>query len=110
MDCFQSLLDFATSTHREDAQKVPGRGLQGFPGGSAVKNLPDNAGDTALSWVWSLGWEDPLEEEMLTHSCLENLMDKQPGGLQSMGSQGVRCNWSLAHALCLQLQHPSLGR
>ena len=51
MDCFQSLLDFATSTHREDAQKVPGRRLQGFPGGSAVENPPDNAGDTASSWV-----------------------------------------------------------
>ena len=40
-----------------------------------------------------LGWEDPLEEGMATHllqySCLENPMDKEPGGLQSMGSQGV---------------------
>ena len=24
--------------------------------------------------VWSLGWEDPLEKEMATHSCLENFM------------------------------------
>ena len=23
-------------------------------------------------WVRSLGWEDPLEEGMATHSCLEN--------------------------------------
>ena len=51
MDCFQNLLDFATSTHREDAQMVPRLHLQGFPGGSVVKNLPDDAGDTALSWV-----------------------------------------------------------
>ena len=31
-------------------------------------------------WVQSLGWEDPLEEEMATHSsisCLENPMDKR---------------------------------
>ena len=27
------------------------------------------------TWVWSLGWEDPIEEDMATHSsilCLEN--------------------------------------
>ena len=32
----------------------------GFPAGSAVKNLQ----------VWSLGWEDPLEEGMLAHSTI----------------------------------------
>ena len=26
--------------------------------------------------VQSLGWEDPLEKEMATHSCLENPMDR----------------------------------
>ena len=37
-----------------------------------VKNLPAMR-DT---WVRSLGWEDPLEKEMATHStCLENSMD-----------------------------------
>ena len=36
----------------------------GFPGGSRVKNLPANAGDT----VRSLGGEDPLEKEITTHS------------------------------------------
>ena len=37
-----------------------------------VKNLP------AMweTWVWSLGWEDPLGEGMVTHSCLENSMDR----------------------------------
>ena len=44
-------------------------------------------------WVQSLGWEDPLEEEMATHS---GILDERipwtedPGGLQSMGSQRVR--------------------
>ena len=40
-----------------------------------VKNLPA----TQESLVQSLGWEDPLEEEMATHlqySCLENPMDR----------------------------------
>ena len=29
-------------------------------------------------WVLSLGWKDPLEKEMATHSstCLESLMDR----------------------------------
>ena len=27
------------------------------------------------TWIQSLGQEDPLEKEMVTHSCLENPMD-----------------------------------
>ena len=38
----------------------------GFPGGSVVKNLPVNAGDTSST----PGSEDPLEEEMTTHSSI----------------------------------------
>ena len=49
-----------------------------------VKNLP------ALqeTWVRSLGWEDPLEEGMATHSSI--LAWRIPGTVQSMGSQRVR--------------------
>ena len=39
---------------------------RGFPGGLVVKNLPTNAGDV----IQSLGWEDPLEKEMATHSSI----------------------------------------
>ena len=39
----------------------------GFPGDSAVKHQPASAGDTE-TWVWSLSWEDPLEEEIATGS------------------------------------------
>ena len=39
----------------------------GFPGGTVVKNEIANARDT---WVQSLGREDPLEEEMATHSSI----------------------------------------
>ena len=38
----------------------------GFPGGSVVKNLPANQ----KMLVPSLGWEDPLEKEMATHSSI----------------------------------------
>ena len=43
-------------------------------------------------WVRSLGWEDPLEEEMATSSSVlawKILWTEDPGGLQSMGSQRV---------------------
>ena len=32
----------------------------------SVKNLPA----IRKTWVWSLGWEDPLEEGMATHSSI----------------------------------------
>ena len=38
----------------------------GFPGGSVVKYLPANA-EMQETRILSLGWEDPLEEEMATH-------------------------------------------
>ena len=42
--------------------------------------------------VPSLGWKDPLEKEMATHSSVlawEMPWTEEPGGLQSMGSQRV---------------------
>ena len=60
--------------------------LQGFPGGSAVKNLPA----MQKMQVCYLDWEDPLEKEMTTHSSVlawKIPWTKEPGALQSMGSQ-----------------------
>ena len=54
-----------------------------------VRNLP-------AMWemgVRSLGWEDPLEEEMATHSSVRawtKPWTEEPGGLQSMGLQKIR--------------------
>ena len=58
----------------------------GFPDGSVVKTL------LAIQerWVQTLGQEDPLEEEMATHSSIlawRIPCTEEPGGLQSMGSQ-----------------------
>ena len=42
------------------------------------------------TWVRSLGWEDPLEKEMATHSSTlawEIPWIEEPGGLQYVGSQ-----------------------
>ena len=45
------------------------------------------------TWVPSLGQEDPLEEEIATHSSIlawELPWTEEPGRLQSIGSQRVR--------------------
>ena len=49
--------------------------------------------ETQETRVQSLGWEDPLEEGMAAHSSIlawRIPWTEEPGGLQSMGSQGVR--------------------
>ena len=49
--------------------------------------------ETQDTWVQSLGWEDPLEKRMATHSSIlawEIPWTEDPGGVQSMGSQRVR--------------------
>ena len=54
----------------------------GFPGGSDGKESACNAGD--------LGWEDPLEKGMATHSRIlarRIPWAEEPGRLQSVGSQ-----------------------
>ena len=47
--------------------------------------------------VWSLGWEDPLEKEMATHSSTlawKIPWTEEPDGLQSMGLQRVGHDWA----------------
>ena len=53
-----------------------------------VKNLPA----MQETWVWSLGWEDPLEKGMAAHSSILGWRIpwmEEPGGVQSTGSQSV---------------------
>ena len=62
--------------------------VMGFPGGSVVKNLPV----MQETKVRSLGWEDPLEDGVATHSSLlawETQWTERPGRLQSTGLQRV---------------------
>ena len=54
-----------------------------------VKNLPANA-KAQETRVRSLGWEDPLEKEMATHSGIlawRIPWTEETDGLQSMGPQ-----------------------
>ena len=62
-----------------------------------VKNLPA----MQETKVHSLGWEDPLEKEMATHSSIlawKISSTEEPGGLQSRGSQRVIHTGSDEHA------------
>ena len=61
----------------------------GFPGGLDCKE----SAAVQETWVQSLGWEDPLEKEMATHSSIpawRTLQAEDLDWLQSMGSQRVR--------------------
>ena len=61
-----------------------------------VKNLPA----MQETWVWypNPGQEDPLEEGMATHSNIPAWRvpwTEEPGGLQSIVSQGIRHDWAI---------------
>ena len=63
---------------------------EGFPRGSLIKNLPA-VQDTR---VQSLGWKDPLEKGIATHSSILAWRipgTEEPGKLQSLVSQ----SWKL---------------
>ena len=63
----------------------------GFPGGSVVKNPPAMQ-ELQEMWAPSLGWEDPLEKGMATHSRIlawRIPWTEELGGLQPMGLPGV---------------------
>ena len=59
-------------------------------GASLVAQLVKDLPAVQETWVQSLGWEDPLEKEISTHSSIlawKISWTEEPGGLQSMGSQ-----------------------
>ena len=66
------------------------------------------------TWVRSLGWEDPLEEEEATHSNIlawEIPWTEMPDGLQSMGSQRGRheLDFNIPVKILLSKKHSNSG-
>ena len=64
-------------------------------GASLVAQTVKNLSVKQETWVRFLGWEDPLEKEMATHSSIlawRIPWTEEPGGLQSMGLQRVGHN------------------
>ena len=56
------------------------------------------------TWVQSLGWEDPLEKEMATHSSIlarRIPWMEEPGGLESTGLQRVGHDWVTSLSLSI---------
>ena len=69
-------------------ERVPTPVFLDFPSDSAVKNVPA----MQETWVQYLGWENSLEEGLETDSSIlawRILMDREPGGLESVGFQRV---------------------
>ena len=59
-----------------------------------VKKLHAKAGDVRDA-VQSLGWVDPLQKGVATHSSIlgwRNPLSEEPGGLQSIGSHRIGHN------------------
>ena len=83
--------------------------IQGFPGGASGKRTCLPMQEMEEMWVWSLSREEPLEEGLATHASI--LARRTPGflenpsGLQSIGLQRVRHDWSnLAHMHILDIR------
>ena len=67
--------------------------IRAFLVAQLVKNPPAMRETRARS----LGWEDPLEKGLATHSSIlawRIPRTEEPGGLQSMGLQRVRHDWA----------------
>ena len=64
--------------------------IYNLPVTQSVENLPA----VQETWVRALGWEDPLEKEMATHSSILawkiSWREDCSGGLQSIGLQRVK--------------------
>ena len=65
---------------------------RGFPGGSVVKNLSANAGDTG--WIPELG-KSPRGRSgnPLYYSCCKIAWTEEPGRLHSMGRKDSDTTW-----------------
>ena len=74
--------------------RSPGEGI-GYPlqysWASLVTQLVKNTPAMCETWVWSLGWEDALEEGVFLPG--ESPWTEEPGGWQSMGLQRVGPDW-----------------
>ena len=89
--------------------------ITSFPGGSVVSLVAQRIKRLPAMWetrVRSLGWEDPLEKEMATHSSTlawRIPWTEEPGRLQSMGSQRVGHDWATSLCQCRRCRRPGFN-
>ena len=87
--CFSEVLGLQIVSHQELQVDPNDKNTHMFSGAPLVKNPPA----MQETWVRSLGWEEPLEKGMATHSSIlawRIPWTEEPGGLQSIRSQKVR--------------------
>ena len=73
--------------------RLPTLVFLGFPGGSDGQE----SSSMQETWIWSRGWEDPLEKGTAIHFSIlawRIPSTEKPRMLQSMGSQKVRQDWA----------------
>ena len=78
---------------KKDSATADSQVITGDMGASLVVQLVKNLPAVQKTQVRCLGWEDPLEKEIATHSSMlawKISWTEEPGGLQSMGSQRGR--------------------
>ena len=90
--------DFIISPSHQSCE-VGTSGEQGFPTGSAVKNLPA-VQEMRETWVQSLGREDPLGEEMATHSSILAWRIPMDRGAWQAAVHGVTKSQTLSMHAC----------
>ena len=81
---------------RPTLKEVGKSGWKGVSGGSAVKSPPAMQ-ELKEMQVPPLDQEDPLQQDLATHSSIlawRIPWTEEPGGLQSMGSQRVGHDWA----------------
>ena len=69
-------------------------------GASLVAQLVKNPPAMHETRIHSLGWEDPLQKELATHSSIlawRIPWAEEHSGVQSMGSQGLRHDRATEH-------------
>ena len=83
--------------HKESEEFFRNCPLSCFLRASQVAQWIKNPPAVQETQVRSLSWEDPLKESMATHSSIlawKIPQTEEPGGLQFIGSQSVRHDWS----------------
>ena len=78
----------------------------GFPAGASGKKTHLPMKESQEPQIWSLGWEDSLEEEMTPHSSIlawVTSWTEEPGWLQPIGLQRVGQDWSNLAACVIAL-------
>ena len=102
LHCNMSLPDFSIWVQLTSSLDFPGVLLVSHPLPLVMQKMQEMR-------IQSLGGEDPLEEEMATHSIIlawETLWTEKPGGLQSMGLRRVGHDWATDRVCVVS----SLGR